>query len=294
MVSGFVALDLARAVYPSDLAPGLAREGYRLEADFDRVHHDRPAFLKDLTAALAGRNMLFDRFWAKDWDLFFLVVTDTDRLLHFMYREYLEGGPIRNYFLDFFHQVDRLVGRVAEETERRSSPESPVALVLLSDHGFCPTNGEFHLNRWLAANGFQREPGPEARVLALDPTRLYLNRPPRFPEGRVRPSEADRLAGELTAALAREPAVAGVLEGKNLYNGPQAFRSPDLVVQPSPGFEFKAKFNAGPMYTPSPLMGTHSHQDAFYLVRNFHEHPAPPAIAAIQDLGAWIFSYFSL
>ncbi|MEW5725843.1 MAG: alkaline phosphatase family protein, partial [Thermodesulfobacteriota bacterium] len=220
MVSGFPALDWERAAHPPELADYLRRLDYRLEADFERVHQDRPAFLADLGAALSGRERLVEEFWTQEWDLFVLVVTDTDRLLHFFYREFLEGGPVTDHFLDFFRRVDRLAGRVHELSARLARGAlGPVFLFLVSDHGFAPVEKEFHLNRWLGARGFRPEPGPEARAMALDPNRIYLNRAPRFPGGRLNSTEAEATAIEITTALVAEPAVAGVVPGRELYSG---------------------------------------------------------------------------
>ena len=292
MVSGFVALDLNRAVYPQAAADYLRGIDYRLEADFERVHQDRDIFLADLDRALAGRGLLLDRFWPEDWSLFFLVVTDTDRLFHFFLREYLDGGGISDYFHDFFQRVDQLIGQVHDRTADLEG--EGIRLILLSDHGFAPVKQEFHLNRWLAARGCLPGVGPEAAALALDPTRIYFNRPPRFRAGRLSRLEVERLTGELTTALSREPAVAGVDRGGDLYRGPRAALAPDLVVRPNPGYEFKAKFNAGEVYTESPLMGTHTYEDAFFLVHDRTGSGEELEIADIIDLGKFVFNGFGL
>jgi predicted AlkP superfamily phosphohydrolase/phosphomutase len=287
MVSGFVALDYERAVYPPALAGFLREIGYRLEADFERAHRDRPAFLDDLSAALEGRGRLLDEFWPYDWDFFALVVTDTDRLLHFFLREFLENGPIAEYFLSFFRRVDALVGRVVEKTAQLADRTGrPIDLIMLSDHGFAPVKGEFHLNRWLAANGFQAETLSAATALALDPTRIYLNRPARFHGGRVSQAEGESVMTEITARLSREEAVAGVARGAVVYSGSNIRQASDLVVLPQAGWEFKAKFDQGSIYTGSPLQGTHTFDDAFYLVRRFgaqstEECPAPSDVHAL-------------
>jgi len=287
MVSGFIALDYDRAAYPAWVADYLRRTGYRLEADFERVHHDRPAFQADLDAALAGRLALIERFWPDPWDLFALVVTDTDRLQHFFLDEFLRRGPVEGYFLDFMARVDALVGRVMDLIDRSGQP---IRLFMLSDHGFAPVEREFHLNRWLADRGFQTGPGPEALALALDPTRIYLNQPTRFPGGRVGRNEAWTLAAEITAGLLMEPAVAGVSRGDEIYSGPRAHLGPDLVVHPRPGFEFKAKFTPGPLYTDSPLQGAHTREDAFFLIHGAGNRTEPAEIQSIEDFGACLFS----
>ena len=294
MVSGFVALDYDRAAFPSWVTDVLRRNDYRLEADFERVHQDRDSFLADLDRALAGREMLFENFWSKDWDLFVLVVTDTDRLFHFFLREFLENGPVTGYFLDFFQRVDALVGRVYEKTSALAADGGDTALVLLSDHGFAPVREEFHLNRWLAGQGYLAEPGPNARALALDPTRIYINGPPRFQAGQIGPRDAGYLMMELADHLKKEPAVAGVMWGRDLYDGPRAQLGPDLVVRPSKGYEFKAKFTPGPIYTDSPLMGTHTYEDAFYLVRNFGTEAMDWNVESILDLGRYLSTFLGL
>jgi predicted AlkP superfamily phosphohydrolase/phosphomutase len=289
MVSGFVALDYQRAAYPPALAGFLQSINYRLEADFERVHQDREAFLEDLKGALAGRSLLLDRFWPEPWELFVLVVTDTDRLQHFFLREFTEDGPITPYFLDFFRRVDDLVGEVADRTARQAGEGRDMTLVMLSDHGFAPVHHEFHLNHWLAARGLLPDsgPGPQALALALDPTRIYLNRPPRFPEGRLPAGDVDAVIFEIMAGLTSEPAVAGVSRGRDIYAGPAADLAPTLVVRPQPGYEFKAKFTTGPVYTDSPLQGAHTFDDAFFLIKDFNPSPGPeaPSVRDILDLG---------
>ena len=291
MVSGFVALDYERACHPTGEADFLKKNGYKLEADFERVHQDRDVFLKDLDQALAGREMLLDRYWGEEWDLFVLIVTDTDRLLHFFLREYLENGSISDYFLDFFSRVDRLVGRVVELTaETAGKNAGGASLVMLSDHGFAPVKQEFHLNRWLAEHGFFTGLGPGARALALDPTRIYFNHRRRFRAGRMSETECRELAGRIIPALLSEPAAAGVEYGAEIYSGRQTHLAPYLVVRPCRGYEFKAKFNSGPIYCESPLMGTHTYDDAFFLINEFRgETSASPEPVDILELGRIVF-----
>ena len=284
MVSGFVALSYERAAHPAWLAQRLKESGYRLEADFEKVHQDREVFLQDLSAALEGRMRLLSALGDTPWDLFVLVITDTDRFFHFFLKEYLEGGPVTEYGDRFFRRVDDAVGQVLE-LARAKAADGPLTLVMLSDHGFAPTEREFHLNRWLAAHGFQPGPGRDALALALDPTRIYINRAPRFPGGRVAAAEADRLMAAIQAALASEPAVAGVLDGRGLYDGPQAHLAPDLVVAPEAGWEFKAKFTPGPIVTDSVLMGAHTYENAFYLFKGLGGAEPAGRIDEILDLG---------
>jgi len=295
MVSGFVSSDLARAAYPARVAEYLKYSGYRLEADFEVVHRDREAFLQELDQTLRGRLDLLERFWPTDWDLFFLVLAGTDRINHFFYREYENRGPTRQRFLDYYARVDEAVGRVHDLTVRLAEDETgETCLVMLSDHGFCGITREFHLNRFLSAHGFQDEAGPKALALALDPTRIYFNQAPRFQAGRPAGSWTSALARELTAALMAEPAVSQVFDGEGLYSGPARSLAPDLVIQPARGYEFKAKFTPGPIYTDSPLQGSHTREDAFFLIHHPVEKTGQAEITDILDLSGFIFSRLKL
>jgi len=295
MVSGFVSVDYDRAAYPGWVAGYLKETGYRLEADFDLVHEDREAFLEELDGALAGREKLLEKFWPEEWDLFVLVVTDTDRLQHFFRREFEETGPITDYFLNFFSRVDALVGRVHDlSAALADQTDEGVLLILLSDHGFTGVKEEFHLNRWLAAHGYLNQVGPEALALALDPTRLYINRPPRFVQGRVKPAETREITDRLKMELSAEPAVAETMDGEEIFAGPAQDSAPDLVVRPTPGYEFKAKFSSGPIYTPSLLQGTHTRENAFFMIQDFGSERNSIRIQEIHDLGRFVFSRLGL
>jgi len=295
MVSGFLAADIQRAGYPGRVTSYLQESGYRLEADFDRVHRNRDAFLVEIERTLAGRAALLERFWQETWDFFFLVVTDTDRMNHFFLSEFEEHGPVHGAFLAFYRRVDDIVGQVLDRVQALwEAGERDLCLVLLSDHGFCSVKEEFHLNRWLKAHGFQSELGPGARVLALDPTRLYLNQAPRFAQGRVRPSEAPAILRDLAAALGAERAVDGVRAAPDIYGPAAPSVAPDLVVLPAAGYEFKARFDPGPVYTASPLKGTHTRNDAMYLIRAADQDPIQPEVKDILDLGRFLFSRFDL
>ena len=173
MVSGFVALDYRRAAYPSWVADWMKDTGYRLEADFERVHSDRDAFLADLDMALLGREKLLDRFWDEEWDLFSLVVTDNGPPAPFLFPRIPGRRTHHRVFSGFLPppgRVDRPGGGPDGGNGRPARPGCPA--VMLSDHGFAPVRQEFHLNRWLAAHGYQGRHAPDSEdlALALDPT----------------------------------------------------------------------------------------------------------------------------
>lgn len=294
MVSGFLSFDIKKASFPSWVGDYLETSGYKLEADFDVVHQDRGAFLTDLDNLLEGRAALLEKFWPEKWDLFFYALTDTDRLNHFFYSEYEEIGPIFDYFVDYYGRLDHLIGRFYELVEAKAKAGENVCLIMLSDHGFCGVKKEFHLNRWLNQNGFQDEVGPKAKLLALDPTRLYFNKQARFQAGTVSDADAGVISQKLQGMLLAEEAVDRLYLKSELYPDDETGLAPDFVIKPKKGFEFKAKFNPGPVYSDSPLKGTHTYEDAFYLIRDFSGLLPKPEVTDIKDLGKFMFNLLGL
>ncbi|MEW5725654.1 MAG: hypothetical protein AB1896_21270, partial [Thermodesulfobacteriota bacterium] len=65
------------------------------------------------------------------------------------------------------------------------------------------------------------------------------------------------------------------------------------VVLPETGFEFKTRFDQGPVYTDSPLQGTHTFEDAFFLVRDFGDKEKAPPAEDITALGRRLFSVYN-
>ena len=100
----------------------------------------------------------------KPWDLFVYVMETTDNLQHEIWHLVDETHPMHDPataarvlpdILDYYETVDRLLGEMLALV-----PEEALVIVL-SDHGFGPFHKFFHINNWLAANGwlvFKRTP----------------------------------------------------------------------------------------------------------------------------------------
>ena len=100
----------------------------------------------------------------KPWDLFIYVMETTDNLQHEIWHLVDESHPMHDPalaarvlpdILDYYETVDRLLGEMVALV-----PEEAL-VVVLSDHGFGPFHKFFHINNWLAENGwlaFKRTP----------------------------------------------------------------------------------------------------------------------------------------
>ena len=275
LVSGFVAPVLERAVWPRELAPDLAREGYRVDVDARLAQGDIDAFLEDLARVLEGRMRLVRRVWAMgSWDVFMAVFTGTDRLLHFCHDALYDGThPLHHRVWGYLRRVDAALDEILALAREDD------LVILLSDHGFGDLRREVHTNAVLEALGYAafREPdaadltalAPGSRAFALDPGRVVLNRRTRFAGGvdglDARACEA--LADALAQWAAREGVGATVRLGADLYAGPHAGRAPDILVTGSGGDDWKGRVGAAPLAAPGVFTGCHVRDNAFMLVR---------------------------
>lgn len=304
LVSGFVAPDFDRAVYPPALRGPLRALGYQLDVEVGDVVGDPDGFLDRVDEALAARRAAFAKVLADDWDLAVCVITETDRVHHFLWSSLVDpAARLHPRILDFYREVDEAV---AELAERAGSG----ALFIVSDHGFGPADTQFFLNAWLRRAGYLALP-PDAgsleeidertKAFALDPGRIFLNAADRFPGGgrAVDPEEisARLLALRLTedgrvieddqgGSGAGTPIAAEVLSGPAIYAGRCARDAPDLVVMPAGGVQIRGAWATGQIIGSAPLTGTHTRCDATFWCRGdvgtepLHMRDVAPSVLA--------------
>ncbi len=283
MISGFVAIDINKAVYPRTLLAPLKELGYRIDVDTARARHDPEFLFSELADTLAGRQQAVDLLWQQiDWDVFILVITGTDRLMHFLWAAYeQENHPYHQAFLNYFKRVDDFIGQLYDRFMGAAGLEAPdKRFYMLSDHGFCKIKTEVYLNRWLEDNGylkFQRDApetvmdmGPGSMAFALDPSRIYINLKDKYPLGTVARSEYDRLCQELKNGLEGlsfadgKPVAKRVYFKEELYHGPHLNAAPDLVVLSHAGYDLKGRVNSTKIFDQTDLEGMHTQDDAFF------------------------------
>ncbi len=185
----------------------------------------------------------------------------TDRLQHMFFR-YLEpdhpanrGRDVdrhRNAIAELYERMDDLVGR----TLARLGPED--VLLVMSDHGFKPFRRAVNLNAWLWREGFlavngQAPTGADmfaeadwsrTRAYAVGFGGIYLNLAGRERHGIVQPGpEAESIQRAIAEGLLqlRDPVdgaepVRRVYRRQEVYTGPYAADSPDLIVGFRPGY----------------------------------------------------------
>jgi len=299
LVSGFVALSLKKSVWPMRILDDLQALDYKIDIDTAQAREDHDYLIEDLDATLAGRLAAVDHFWTQeDWDYFQVVVTGTDRIMHYIWSAYEDAShPHHQAFVDYFRKVDAFIGalydRFAGVSGRSREGEG---FFMLSDHGFCGIKQEVRVNRWLQENGFlsfeKDEPGSledvaeSTKAFAVDPGRIYLNRKGRFPKGSVDEGSARAVIDEIKAGLSElthegDPVIEMVVEREEAYSGPETPKAPDLLPIGHHGFDLKGTVKETEIFGRTNLTGMHNWDEAFF----WSADPAPEDLNIVDLAG---------
>ncbi|NGM69003.1 nucleotide pyrophosphatase [Natronolimnobius sp. AArcel1] len=271
MVSGFLSPDLEKASHPESVGEYLEGLEYRIDVNPKLGHEqDKADFIEDAHDTIDARFEAFRHYIEEDdWDLFFGVFMTTDRVNHFLFKDYERDGEYKDDFIEFYQKVDDYIGRL-----REALPDD-VTMVVASDHGFTSLDYEVHFNEWLRQEGwlsFQDDDPEELGDIADDtkaysfiPGRFYINLEGREPRGSVPEDEYDEVRDELKADLLElegpdgNQVVERVVEKEEAFRGDHDDIAPDLVAIPNKGFDLKSGFKAdSDIFTTGPRNGMHS------------------------------------
>ena len=107
-----------------------------------------------------------------EWDFFMVVLTGTDRIQHALWQFISailgegalsrEQNGMRSLIVRYFQEIDTFVGHVAQLMDHRTQ------LIIMSDHGFGPLEGKFHINGWLRDHGFLTWDEQKAKRLTVE------------------------------------------------------------------------------------------------------------------------------
>ncbi|ELY97569.1 type I phosphodiesterase/nucleotide pyrophosphatase [Natrialba chahannaoensis JCM 10990] len=274
MVSGFLSPGLEKAAYPDDVRDYLDTLDYRIDVNPKLGHEEnKEEFIEDAHATLDARFEAFKHYIEEDdWDLFFGVFMTTDRVNHFLFKDYERDGQYKDEFIEFYQKVDDYIGRL-----REALPDD-VTMIVASDHGFTSLDYEVHFNEWLREEGWlsfqDNDPeelgdiAAETKAYSFIPGRFYINLEGREPRGSVSEDEYDDVRDELKAALEAlegpdgNKVVERVVEKEDAFRGDHDDIAPDLVAIPSKGFDLKSGFKAdSEVFTTGPRNGMHSFDD---------------------------------
>lgn len=284
MISGFVAINLERAVTPRSLLDFLRQNSYQIDVNYINANKRPEEFFADLGATLEARKNVYKVLLAQEpWDLFIGVVTETDRLHHYFFDHYVdEDAKHHARFIDFYRALDRVLG------ELLAAIPSDATLFVISDHGHTLIESEFYPNVWLKRQGLLRfatespksvaQLDPSSEVFVLDPGRVYVNTKGRFASGVVEPgAQAEELLAKVAEGLSQvaHPSssrngesrpVKAALRREELYHGPCLAQAPDMVLHFNDGFDIKGAVARPEVFGRSQLTGMHTYDDSLLLV----------------------------
>lgn len=295
-VSGFVSLDLEKAVYPPSYIEKLKEMNYQVDVDSRKAHKSKRLFLEDLFKVHKKRIELYRYLWNKiNWDTFMLVFTGSDRLEHFLWDAYEDNNhEYRHKFLEYFQKVDEIIGEIATSMGESDS------LIMLSDHGMEKIKTNVNLNTYLADNDFLKwGDHPEKRyrniengtkAFALDPARIYINKENKYPKGSVKTTEEEKVIDDLIDLFSRlerngEKVIKKIYRKNDIYHGEYVVNAPDLVLLPNSGYSLRGSMGKRDLFeNDSIIVGMHTQQDAFLFVKNDENKDIVPQNPNVENI----------
>ncbi|MBI5034116.1 MAG: alkaline phosphatase family protein [Chloroflexi bacterium] len=172
--------------YPKELAEELRRAigDYIVYSDEVYSKGRGEIFLQALKHSADQRVKAAEYLMQKyPWDFFMLVFPETDTVSHGLWSSYdpshhehdpAEAAKFHDGILEIYQHIDGLLNRLI------TNHESPVTVLLMSDHGHGPVRNFLYVNNYLAERGFlkfKRNLGSQLKRIAFElgitPRKIY-------------------------------------------------------------------------------------------------------------------------
>jgi len=270
MVSGFLCTDIKRGTYPPDFSEYLLKIAYIIDVDPSLAYTDKDKFLKMIYQAFERRIDLLDFLLEEEWDLLVFHIMETDRIQHFFGKDDPE-------FLEFFKVLEKKVMEIYKRI-----PEE-VEFIMLSDHGFTGIKYDVNISNWLEERGYLKFKGDRSWgfnalgktvAYSLIPGRVYIAEKSREPFGIVEEGDRERIVLELVEQLkelrapsTEEPVFKRVYRKEELYTGEYTDLAPDIILEPSYGYNLVSKLDSEWLFQRPRQKGMHTKDDAFLFLK---------------------------
>jgi predicted AlkP superfamily phosphohydrolase/phosphomutase len=278
LVSGFVAIDFNKAVYPLAYIPSLKKINYIIDVDLQKARTDKDGFYGDLVESLSVRQEAsLSLLKEETWDIFMLCVTETDRLHHFFLDK--RGTPA---FEALYRKLDGLIAAMYKHTRQKFGDD--FLFLMLSDHGFVPLKTEVNVNVCLQNAGLLRlderkeyyeRIAPGTTAFAMDPGRIYIHYEGKFPAGHVKKSDGEKVKENLRKLFAGlvdgngSPVIRKIYEKEEIYSGPFTDSAPDLLLMANDGFDLKGNLRKQTVFSTDIFTGMHSWHNAIFVAPEY-------------------------
>jgi predicted AlkP superfamily phosphohydrolase/phosphomutase len=300
LVSGFVAIDLQKAVYPKRIYEYLKGIEYRLDVKSELALKDPELFFQDLFSTLEKRTEALKHLYEKeDWQMFIGTITETDRLHHFFFDSAI-GGKYHDIFIRFYQMLDDFLWEIFLASQKEKA-----LFLTCSDHGFAPVQTEVYANRYLMEQGLLvpseisniRDITSDSKAFCLDPARVYIHSKDIFSRGRVERSEYDLLRNRIKDSFEHlvyegKKAVKRVYFKEEIFRGKYFDLAPDLYILGEPGFDMKSSFKKESVFGLSHFRGAHTHDDAHLFIAGDMPSDVAPGLS-IEKVSPIVLHYLT-
>jgi len=276
-ISGFVSLDMEKAVYPQKELEFLNNINYQIDVDSEKAHNSFNLFLEDLYNTHVRRMNALRFLWREyDWETLMFVMTGSDRLGHFLWDAYEEkNDEYYSRFLYYFQQVDITIGEITNKLTEDDR------LVILSDHGMEREKIGINLNAILQENGYlewgdnfkarYNNLTDDSEAFALEDGRVY-----------VCSDDPDKTLFELVELFDGMSTIKKVYRREELYHGPYYDKAPDLVLVGEEGIHLRGMPNEE-AFEHDHLPGMHN-EEAFIYVKGDSNLPDLPTVEDVVTI----------
>lgn len=177
----------------------------------------------------------------EEWDFFMTVFMSLDRVQHFFWKNVDPTHPkyrldsYTNFVKDLYVKADRIVGDFVR------SVDEDTAVLVMSDHGFCPVCKEVMVNNYLEEAGFLKRKSDgidlrNSKAVSYGYGDIWLNVRGREPNGLIEPiKEHDAIRNAVVNNLKKikidgEKPIKDVKKREDLYWGTYLTEAPDLTI----------------------------------------------------------------
>lgn len=301
LVSGFVAIDLEKAVYPRRIYDYLKKIDYQLDVQSTLATKSPDLFFANLFEVLEKRfealRYLYDQ---EQWQIFIGTITETDRLHHFFF-DSARDGQYHEIFVKFYTMVDNFLWEIFNKSLKEKT-----LFLTCSDHGFTPIETEVYVNNYLKENGivnYSSKSGlksitSDSRAFSLEPARIYLHLKEKYSRGSVHPKDYHAVRSEIKSLFEDlnfngKKVAQKIFFKEEIFHGAFVDQAPDLYVLAEPGFDLKSSLAKDAIFGRSHFRGAHTYHGAHLFIYHGQEKKALPEQLTIEMIPIIIQDFIS-
>lgn len=271
LISGFLAPDLKKGVYPEEILKFLQKNGYILDVDpWLAREGKREKFLEKIYEATDKRFFIMEEFLKEKGEVNILHIMETDRLFHFFFDN-------KKIILDYFKFLDK---KISDFVKKLKNSE----LLILSDHGFCEIKKEVNINAILKEKKFLifEKEFPESLFdiketslcFSMTPGRIYLNSKEKRPKAKFNEEEIEKRMNEIFEVFNEiefdgKKVIKEIKSKKEIFGENPEGEPPEYLLISFDGFDLKADLKDERIFYNSELKGMHTYNDAFLFIKNY-------------------------